>query len=395
MVERISIHKRCFDARLRSIENWKVPEVVKTDLRRFIDALAIGKVNRGRRISESRLTKYLDLLVVPLTFLHKPTSRLNEKDVEAFEKALTNDVILSKLKARPYARATKADMRKALKVFLRWRIGPEKALKLAGWLDTRDHMKTPDFLSEHQILQLFRKCRTAEQRYVLAMLFDSGARAEEFINIRLSDIQMPEEKSNFVRVTLREEFSKTKGRTISLFWQHSLETVREFVEQRVQEGLRAEDPVFNATYDALRMFLQRLGKETLKRSRSVHPHLFRHSSATFYATKLNRQELCYRYGWRFSSNMPDIYISRAGMENKELDEKCPATELGQLKDELVKKEQADKIKDDRIRELETRFALLQDNFELIASTLQAGATPSDVESAIRRKHEQMRRYAVG
>jgi hypothetical protein len=42
--------------------------------------------------------------------------------------------------------------------------------------------------------------------------------------------------------------------------------------------------------------------------------------------KVNRQELSYRYGWRFSSNMPDIYISRAGMENHELDEKFTQTE---------------------------------------------------------------------
>jgi hypothetical protein len=42
--------------------------------------------------------------------------------------------------------------------------------------------------------------------------------------------------------------------------------------------------------------------------RPLRYHLFRHSSATYSATRLNRQELCYRYGWRFRSNMPDIYI---------------------------------------------------------------------------------------
>ncbi|MEI8041245.1 MAG: hypothetical protein WCL11_07545 [Verrucomicrobiota bacterium] len=36
----------------------------------------------------------------------------------------------------------------------------------------------------------------------------------------------------------------------------------------------------------------------------------RYSSTTYCATKLNRQELSYRYGWVFSSDMLDEYISR-------------------------------------------------------------------------------------
>jgi hypothetical protein len=81
----------------------------------------------------------------------------------------------------------------------------------------------------------------------------------------------------------------------------------------------------------------RLGRKVL--NKSIHFHLFRHSSATYYATKLNRQELCYRYGWKFSSDMPDTYISRAGMESKELDEKFQATEIEELQKKFERQEQ--------------------------------------------------------
>ncbi len=144
-------------------------------------------------------------------------------------------------------------------------------------------------------------------------MFDSGARAEKFINIRFEDIHLPAGKENLVKLTLKEEYSKAKGRTISLYWRHSLEAVKEYVNERIELGIKSQDPVFRGTYDAMRMFLKRVGAERL--TRSVHTHLFRRSSATHYGTKLNRQELCYRYGWKFSSNMPDVYISRAGMEN--------------------------------------------------------------------------------
>ena len=80
----------------------------------------------------------------------------------------------------------------------------------------------------------------------------------------------------------------------------------------------------------------RLGKKVLKKS--IHFHLFRHSSATYYANKMNRQELCIRYGWAFSSDMPDVYISRSGMENKQLDEKMTNTEISELQTRLAKME---------------------------------------------------------
>ena len=170
---------------------------------------------------------------------------------------------------------------------------------------------------------MLRGCRTAQQRFALAVLFDSGARAEEFINIRYEDIQLPEGKENFVRLTLKEEYNKTKGRTISLYWRHSLTAVTDYLRERVAQRISPKDPVYNYLYPALRMFIGRLGRRVLKRR--IRAHLFRHSSATYYATKMNRQELCYRYGWRFSSNMPDVYISRAGMESHELDQKFTAT----------------------------------------------------------------------
>ena len=73
---------------------------------------------------------------------------------------------------------------------------------------------------------------------------------------------------------------------------------------------------------------------------------------------MNRQELCYRYGWAFSSRMPDVYISRAGMENNGLDEKFTQTELGDVKRKLEKQEQENKIlKETLERDLEKRKRL--------------------------------------
>jgi integrase len=383
MVIKIRCQERYLQTRLRSVQSWAVPEEVRTDVLRFVDELALGKVNRGKRISEGRQAKYLDSLRLPLEFFAKPLPQVSLPDIEAFEKALLSNQLLSPLKHAPYAESTKVDLRKALKIFLRWRLGQAKALELAGWLDTRDRFKTPDYLKEEEVTALLTHCRTPEQRYIVAVLFDSGARAEEFLNIRFEDVQLPVAKGDYVKLTLKQEYSKTLGRTISLFWPRTGEIVRDYFAERLQSAPQATEPVLPVAYDAMRIFLRRLGLKVL--NRKVHPHLLRHSSATHYAAKHNRQELCYRYGWRFSSDMPDIYISRAGMESKTLDEKFKGMEVASLREELIGVRQEVRIKDERLATLQKNFDVMQQQVADIAKTLAQRPKIEAVEAALRRK----------
>jgi len=86
--------------------------------------------------------------------------------------------------------------------------------------------------------------------------------------------------------------------------------------------------------------------------------------------------------------MPDVYISRAGMETKRLDEKFTQTELSTLKDDLVKVEQASQMKDDRIRHLEESMRLLQQNLDAVTQALSLKPTIPEIETALRRKSSQ-------
>ena len=338
---KIEIHNRSIAPRKESLMLWNVPQEEKKSILKFLDELALGKVNKGYKISESRQSKYLDVLRAPLEFFNKPTSKLTLKDIETFEKALCSGQIKSS-KGEAYSHSTQVDIRKALQIYFRWRLGATKGNRLTDWLDTKDIVKTPDYLKESDILKLYKACKSAEERYLIAVLFDSGARAEEFHNLRYEDVQLPKEKENYVKLTLKEEYSKTKGRVISLYWKHSLDAVTDYIKQREKEGIKANEQIYLNRYENSRKFLQRLGKKILERS--IHYHLFRHSSATYYAPKLNRQQLCVRYGWGFSSRMPDIYISRAGVENSEMDEKMTQTELSDLKAMIERQGQENKIR---------------------------------------------------
>lgn len=340
MNEKIDIHPLDLEERKKSILKWNAPEPVKKDLLQFLSDLELGKVNKGKKIGARTQLKYINTLKVTLEYLNKPLTKITLKDLEEFEKELTSGKIQSR-KKQPYSHAVKADLRIALRMLLRWKLGHDKANKLTDWFDCRDVETTPDFLSEKEIEKLYKNCKSLQEKFLIAVLFDTGARIEEFLNIRYEDIKFPSNTHNFFKITFKTEYSKTAGRTISLYWKNSTEAIKDYVEQRMREGIRTDEAVYNHSYSSIKCFLGRLGPKVL--NKNIYPHLFRHSSATYYANKLNRQELCIRYGWKFSSDMPDVYISRAGMDNKELDEKFTQTELSELKLQIEKQEQANKI----------------------------------------------------
>lgn len=379
---RIEIHNRSVRKRKERIVEWKIPDPEKQAVARFLDELELGKVNKGRKISESRQCKYLDVLRPPLEFIGKSAEYFALEDIESFEKALCSGLIKS-IRGEAYAHATKVDIRRALKIYLRWRLGSEKANSLTDWLDTRDLAKTPNYLKESEIERLYQACHSPEERFLIAVLFDTGARAGEFYNIRSEDIHLPENRDNFVKITLKEEYSKTKGRMVSLFWKNSVKAVRDYYLERQAQGMRSGEQVFNRSYDAARFFLSRLGMKVLKHP--IHFHLFRHTSATFYAGKMNRQQLCIRYGWSFSSRMPDVYIARAGVDSQELDDKFARTTLEEYQSRLSRMEQESKFKDERLITMERELGLIKNSLPLISEILEKNPTKEDLKAALDRK----------
>jgi integrase len=355
------IPNRDFDLKsdLERVKKWKISEYDKNLIPKFIRDIEIGKIT-GNQPCVGALIVYLVTLKNVLEFFGKPSNKVTNKDTERLCEALLKDEIgyyrLKKVdgkvvnERRNYSDGKKMAIKNMAIMYLNWNL-KEKADKVIRPLrvKTKIKKKTVDYLSEAQITKLYQAAEDIEDKFLIAVLFDSGARAEEFHNIRRSDIEFPSGNNNFVKITLREEFSKTEGRTISLYWRHSLEAVRDYFEQRKREGMQEEEPVFKKSYRTMRRWVDRFGKKIL--GRAIHYHLFRHSSATHYATKMNRQELCYRYGWKFSSPMPDIYISRVGAHNKELDEKFEQPKIAELETHLKEIEHKSKLKDEEIQRL--------------------------------------------
>lgn len=80
-----------------------------------------------------------------------------------------------------------------------------------------------------------------------------------------------------------------------------------------------EAQLFPLKYRSLSREVKVLAQKVLKKH--VNLHMLRHSSATYWAPKMNRYQLCAKYGWAFSSDMPDRYIERKGIIFEQIAEK--------------------------------------------------------------------------
>ena len=267
-------------------------------------------------------------------YFKKSLEKIEQKEMEEFILNLENDKILTN-KGKLYAPATKVDCKVSLRKFYKWLFGNNEFYPpLVSWIDTSLKPKELSTLTREEIERLADACPVRDKA-IIKILFDSGARIEEFLNIKLMNITKIDDYYQ-----VRIEHSKTKPRTISLplcskelkNWLE-IHPDKENPEQYLW-AIKNNGKVEPLTYDAVRMMLNRIGKRIL--NKRVYPHLLRHSSATYYCNRLNPYQLCYRYGWTMASKQPARYIDREGIQEKETVKIIKSDEIGKVREENLK-----------------------------------------------------------
>lgn len=301
--QKIELQDLRLDSRYKALSNLSGKEFNK--IKEFIDLSKNGEGSSGIDITDKTERKYIDAFNMTFKAAKKPLSKLTKEDLIKLKENLKTGEIKSRF-GKAYSLASVRDMQLILIRFLEW-LKPDKYSGYRRWFVVNVPKKDIDFLKEEEIEKLYKAAKSNEERFLIAVLFDTGARASEFLNIRAEDITNPTSSFPYYKINFKEEYSKTKGRNVGLYWKHSTEAIKDYLYEK--GDLNPKDPIFIKNYDAIRIFITRLGKRIL--NKRVHFHIFRKSSASYYAMKLkSRQQLCYRYGWNFSSDVPDVYISR-------------------------------------------------------------------------------------
>jgi len=328
---KIDIHgvKDSFDTAVESLKSdTRISSRNKDTIFRFLKDAELGKTIKGRakkKIGTSRRLKYISVLKTFSVWVKEDFDKVSQEDMERVIFSLENDELKRK-DGRPYSDETKVDFKKLLKKFYKWFLGDnEHYPDLVNWFDTSLREKEIPALTRQEVERLVESSPDLEAKTIIMVLFDSGARIEEFLNIRLKHLTR---KDDYYMVWI--EYSKTKPRTISLPLCTKL--LDNFLRERNLDN--PEAPVFTSNYDAIRMMLTRLGKKVLKKP--VYPHLLRHSSATYYANiERNYFRFCKRYGWTFGSRMAQRYIDRAGVDEQETAKAVQVDEVNKVKTENV------------------------------------------------------------
>ncbi len=373
---KIELYNIDFEARRNQFKN-KFPKEAK-DVFEYLRLCKLGQIGK-KSISEKRVRKILDGLVVFFNNFQKP---INKKSLEDFKERLVNDKIKKK-DGGDYSSASKEDYMEIASRLLVWKYRTKinswgsETKTFQEWFKIKARKKTPETLTEEEVEKLINACRNPTEKFLIAILVDAGTRAGEFINIRFEDIIEPTQSFPYYKIDIKEEYSKTEGRTIGLYLKHSAEGVRDYLNECDKSDLKKQ--VFSHTYDNTRVFLRRLGLRAL--GRPIHFHLFRKTSATFYASKLNRQQLCIRYGWKFSSEMPDIYIKRAGVQEDEIKDKFVNTDF-----EKIEKEN---------QELKTRVGIIaEENKSLTLGLVELGNSVQELSDLQKGKKGKEKRFVI-
>ena len=301
----------------------------------FLNACQLGKTVQGRekkRIAENRLLKYLFTLRRINEWLGNDDFRtVPQSQMEAFMSKLERNALSLSTeqgsKAVSYTDWTRRDIKVCLKKFYKWLLGAgQQYPPLVSWIDTHIRDEAPPCLTIDEVRLLADHASTTKSKALVWSLFETGARAEELLNIRLGDV---EDKGT--HIILRIEHSKTFRRILPVY-----EGSR-YVRQWLSERQGTHDPktqLFPVTYPSLRKWLLRLSMKAL--GKRVNPHLLRHSFATWLASKkVGRYQMCKLMGWAMSSDMPDRYIDRLGIVEEEAIQSIRGDELTKVERENV------------------------------------------------------------
>lgn len=324
---KIDIHHRVEQYR-RALEKFEIDKTIipenKVRIANFLRDCTLGKTVKGKskkKIGPARCLKYLSMLTRISEELQKPFDDITQLDMEQFVQNLEEGKMLTRSN-KPFSDESKTDYKKTIKKFWKWKDGNNSHYpEIVEWLDTSVKVKEIPALSRQEVEKLIDFSPNARQKAIIMVLFDSGARIEELLNVRLKSEHVYwnyDSKCYMIRL----EFSKTKPRTISL--PLSTKHLQNWLDVHPQKD-NPQSQLFPISYQNLRSSLYRFGKKIL--DKRVTPHVLRHSSATYFANKLNHYQLCYRYGWTMSSDQVNRYIDRAGILEQETAEIVTKSEI--------------------------------------------------------------------
>ena len=236
----------------------KISEANKEIIRGFIRFL------KGKRYSKSTVRSYFTLIADFIEFIQPiPIDDLTHRNVELF----IEDVFIK----RNYSISTQRQLISAIKQFVIYY--PNCKIDSVKLIRPKSSSFLPTVLSKQEILSILRCTKNLKHRAIIAMIYSTGLRISELINLELSRIDIDRRQIIIKNAKGRKDRNVILAKSMIPLIKNYLNTYApQFYFAEGQKGLK-----YSA--ESIRSFLKRSCKYA-QISKKVTPHTLRHSYAT-------------------------------------------------------------------------------------------------------------------
>jgi site-specific recombinase XerD len=219
-----------------------------------------------------------------------------------------------------YTDSTVETYKSVVRSFWTWLKGDEsgKPPEEVAWIQTKNSQsngKLPkDLLTKAEVRTQIEAAHNPRDKALIAMLYETGARIGELIDLTVGDI---EDRDHGKKVVLD---GKTGARRVPLV--ESVPYLNKWLNSH--PGPIKEAPLWcklqqGGPDDQLgyRYILEKILKKTMEEAeidKPANPHHYRHSRASHLATEFTEAELCEWFGWVQGSDVPARYVHLSGRD---------------------------------------------------------------------------------
>jgi len=257
-----------------------------SSIRRYIEYC------RARRIRPVGLLKAIYNLKELAHIADAPLAELDENGIVR---------VMSEINSRDYAHTTKNDYAAILRMYYKFTLRNKKSKKILNF--TVDFLRKKSgseirepahILQPNDILRMLLACKTNEMRTIISLLWETGARIGELLNIKHDDIKF-DQHGAIVRLD-----GKTGVRYVRIV--ESANILRSYLTP----ALFRREYVFHFKYAAFKKQLNII-KDQLG-YKELYPHLFRKSRVSYLSKFMTDQQLKKFFGWTVGSRVLQHYI---------------------------------------------------------------------------------------
>jgi integrase len=284
-------------------ESKKLSEANRKTIKKFYRFLVMDNY------SHARIDKYLNTLIKTAENIDFNFTKATKDDIE--------NMVLWINTRKDVADITKSDYKKLLKRFYRW-IGDGEYPKSIAWLNTsckHKNGKLPEeMLTEEDVIKLVEAARYPRDRALIILLWETGARMGEIIDLCVGSF---EDHKYGLKIVVD---GKTGQRRIPLI--DSVPYINAWLTTHPRRDDKNAPMWVNVgtrsnSNEMLYPTISKMLRVTAKRAKinkPVHPHHFRHSRATYLATRFTEAQLCQWFGWVMGSKVPGRYVHLSGRD---------------------------------------------------------------------------------